>query len=34
MVLQRKLENVLKNWKDYMGSSMVGIENQVQIILT
>lgn len=31
---QRKLENVLKNWKDYMGSSMVGIENQVQIILT
>lgn len=33
-VQQRKLENVLKSWKDCMGSSMVGIENQVQIILT
>lgn len=31
---QRKLENVLKNWKDCMESSMVEIENQVQIILT
>lgn len=31
---QRRLEKELKSWKDCMESSMVEIENQVQIILT